>query len=847
MAYQGINKARFKFLLRFGTGDDELRRFFSENRSLLILKGAKVQNLPRGWGARITSILNLPDGTDPVVQKWFSTNLTMIDPESVDELVGTFRLHEEEDEEIPESDAKRLSRSCLIHLFSAVPASKLVEFLKSPLGDHEQAPDHKAELDKEIVPQPSHTATELAFLDSGLASALVALLEGKDPDEYLSGLPPAIASLVTGLYAIKEGYAEEATSTLEELDDFEQAKTALSNYALRLQKIKESSKSAILGIHLVHFDEAESPDFDFDRDQIIGKCTNDSSEKAVFIQPFAIQTWNGRLLSLEKRATREALFPNSGDVQAFIGQHYPRQPKRGEIGIWHIAPNEHHNPVPHHNNFHLKSAKSGVYEVHQVPFVSTDYDSVRGYIKEQMARSGRKQSEPILFLLRDNLIVGCPSGKDLTRDDGFNEGLLCWRDLSAFRFEGRLLVPGPLPAYEQYECATLTSTLKKFISNKKADTEKLTKSQQRCLLDWVNSGEGHLNATRQARLLEELKYLENDDSGIASLLEEAMKYEKIVVRIEQSIQEKVDEQTGIKSELIKEIENLGKERNSLRKSIAKQEREKKALPSSVSKAIKESIKKANENAPGTLGQVVVFKALMEGMGSFNNPMHALGDDLSSNKFRTKDHDSKLFMDTLTSLGLSCKHARAVEMTGEAVFNAGMILVIEGIAARLAAEAWGCKNKSGCILMDCTIGLTDDGQMKSIAVGETRSVVILDANLSPLNVYARFLIDHVQRRILSPDSTKPPKILMSLSDGVASLPLPSNIEAMVVRVSLDHKLDFIREDDVAAELEDMHDEDTGDTWGTRLWKPALSSLLQQLNDLPTNDSALVLSVLKAGLS
>ncbi len=844
MAYLKINKERYELLLRFGASDDELRRFFSENRTLLIMKGARVQNLPRGPAARITTMLNLPGGTDPIVHKWFSTKLTMIDPVSVEELLETFRLYEEAEESLPKGEEKRLFRSCLIHLFSSAPSQELVDFLKTRIGGNGQEPDHEPEPDIEIMPQQSQTSTDLALLNSGFARALVTLLEGKDPDEHLADMPPAIASFVTGLYAIKEGHAEEAKNALEDLSKFEQVEPVLSEYAARLAKVKETAKPAASGIQINSFEESENPEFDFDRDEIIGKCTKDTPESAVFIQPFAIRTWDRKLLSLEKQGAREALFPTSGDVQAFHGRGHPRQPTRGEIGIWHIVPNEPHSSASHRNNFHLKNNKTDVYEVHLVPFGSTDYDSVRGFIREKMVKASKKQLEPCLFLLRDDLIVGCPSGKDLTREDGFDEGLPCWRALSAFRFEGRILVPGPLPAHEQYECATLASTLKTLFSSKRAASEKLTKTQQKYLLDRVNSGEGGLNAARQARLLEEIKYLENDDGAIGLVLDEAMHNDKIAARIEQKIQEKVDEETRKNGELKKELEKLEKQRDDLRESIAKQEKEQRALPSSVTKAIRQSIKKAKEDVLETLGQVVVFKALMEELGGSQNPVQTIPDDLWPSKFSMVDHDATPFLDLLKSLGLSPKHAKALEVTGDAVFNAGMILVIEGFAARLATEAWGRKDEQGCMLMDCAIGLTDGGQMKGMAVEETRSIVILDANLSPPDVYARTLLDRVQRRIVSHEHTRSPRILLSLSDSVASLPLPSKIEALAVRISLDHKLEFIREEDVMAELEDVQDEDAGETWASRLWNPALNALLQCLKSLPAEDAALVLSVLKA---
>jgi hypothetical protein len=845
MAYLKINKERYEFLLRFGAGDDELRRFFSENRTLLIMKGAKVQNLPRGPQARITTMLNLSSGTDPIVHKWFSTNLTMIDPVSVEELLETFRLYEEADENLPEGEEKRLFRSCLIHLFSSAPPPELVDFLKTRIGGNGLEPDHEPVPDKEIMPQQSPTGTGQALLDAGFASALVALLEGKDPDEHLADMSPAIASFITGLYAIKEGHAEEAKNALEDLGKCEQVESILSEYAERQAKIKQSSKPAASGIKIFTFEEADNPKFDIDRDQIIGKCTKDTPESAVFIQPFAIRTWDGKLLSLEEQATRETLFPMSGDVQAFHGRGYPRQPTRGEIGIWHIVPNETHGSASHRNNFHLKnSAKTDVFEVHLVPFGSTDYDSVRGYIREQMIKAGNKQLEPCLFLLRDDLIVGCPSGKDLTKDEGFHEGLPCWRALSAFRFEGRILVPGPLPAHEQYECATLASTLKTFFTSNRADSEKLTRAQQKYLLDRVNSGEGHLNAARQARLFEELRYLENDDEAIGLILNEAMNDSKIAARIEQQIQEIVDEETGKKSELKKELEQLEKQREVLRENIAKQVREQRALPTSVTRAIKDSFKKAKADGFETLGQVVVFKALMEKLDCPHNPGQVIPNDLSSSDFRMAAHDASSFLDFLKSLGLSSKHAKALELTGDVVFSAGMILVIEGIAARLAAEAWGRKDEYGCMLVDCTIGWTEVRQMMSLAGNEIHSVVILDANLSPPDVYARPLLDRVQRRIVSHEHTRSPRILMSLSDSVASLPLPSKIEALAVRISLDDKLEFIHEEDVVAELEDVQDEDAGETWASRLWNPALNALLQCLKSMPAENAALVLSVLKA---
>lgn len=844
MAFLDINKSRYEFLLRNGIGEDELRRFFSENRKPLIMKGARIQNLPRVLKDRITVMLKLPTGADPIVQKWFSTNLNMIDPVSVEELVETFRLYEEEDESLAEGEAKKLSRSCLIHLFSSNPSPKLVEFLKSPILSKGQEQVHELDPDKEIVSQQSPADIDLTLLKSGFPRALVALLEGKNPDEHLSGMPPVIVSFIAGLHAIKEGHVEEEKIALEDLSEHEQIISIFSEYSSHLAKNKESFKPSVPGIQIIHFEKVENPEFDFARDQIIGQCVKDYPDTAVFIQPFAIKTWDGKLLSLEEGATREVLFPMSGDVQAFFGLSHPKQPKRREIGIWQIMRNESSGSATHRNNYHIRGHKTDVFEVHLVPFFSTDYDSVRGFIREHIAKTSKQQLEPCLFQLRDGLIVGCPPGKDLATEDGFDDGLPYWKALNAFRFEGKILVPGPLPAHEKYECATLSSTLKKLFSSKRADSEKLTKAQQKYLLNRVNSGEGSLNDARQVRLLKEIKYLGNEDEAIEFVVEKAMNDEKITTRIEQKIKEKVDEEARKNSGVKRELEQLENQRDGLKEAIAKQEKELKTLPSSVSKAIRNSIKKAKEDVFGTLGQVVVFKALTEEIGDSHKPEQTLPSDLYPSKFTTVEHDAIQFIDFLKSLGLSPKHAKALEVTGDAVFNAGMILVIEGVAARLVAEAWGRKDEQGCMLMDCTIGLTEDGLMKGATIEENRSVVILDANLSPPDVYARPLLDKVQRRIVNNEHTRYPRILMSLSDSVASLPLGRRFEALAIRISLDHKLEFIHGEDVKAELDDLQDENAGETWASRLWDPALNALIQYLRSMAPEDTALVLSVLKA---
>lgn len=850
MAYAGIDRKRFARLLEWGTDDDELRRFFTDTRVQLIQKGAKVQNLPHGKPARVRMLTHgLPSSTDRILQKWCAENLTMLDPEPVTDLLSTLRLYEDAGESPPEGEAKRLARSCLVRLFEENPAPELMSFLKpAQAGSAAEPPEAR---DVSVLPENAPSAEPLP---AALAAALVALAEGRDPDEHLSSLSPPIASFVAGLHALQSGRDEEAKVALEALDAQPKARAALAEYAGRIAATNARTSSAPRGLQLLRFsDPKESVSFDFDRDEVIAICTKDFPESSVFVRPFAIRSASGSWGSFSSDTDRENLFYSSGDLIAFSGgRDGQKQPSRGEIGIWRVAENKNSDPT-HRTNFHIASEKTPVYEVRNVPFASTEYDSVRGYIKHQIEVGGAALAKTLLFMLRDELIVGCPSGKDLTKDEGFESGLPCWRALPAFRFEGRMLVPGPLPAAETYECETLGSSLRKLLAKEKVGADKPTKAQVRKLQELLASGEARLNAARAARLRAELNAIDEHEEAMTILLEEVMRDPRITARVEELVQARVDTLIASKEQLRKAIELLEKQQAELVEQRRQTEKEQRAVAPSVAKAIRAAFDKARGDALGTLGQVAVFKALIDelverpvapAIGVATLPVRpgVSGDAMS---VREMDGNCTSMSETLPALGVTPKCARAIQVVGQLAHECGLILIIDGLAARIAAESWlGGIAGTGKVL-ECGIGITDDSVVRAVVAEAPDVIAILDANLSPMDVYARPLVDAVQRRLSGAGgTTRATKMLMSVSSGVAALPIPAVVESVSLRVSLDRIPTFLQESDVASRLEEMAacDKDIG--WFLRIWKPAGIRLLNHFRSLPLDDAALALSVLAA---
>lgn len=851
MAYQKINKERFEFLLQFGTSEDELRRFFVENRTALIIKGAKVQNLPRGTPARVGILVNgLRPDTDTILQKWFSASLSMLDPASVDEVIETFKLYEEADESLPENEAKRLSRSCLLHLFSPEPSSELIEFLRTPLRAEENENERQSEEDEQQSEEemnplsaPQREVAEDNLLELGLSDALVALVEGKDPDEFVGKLPPRIAAFVSGLYDAHVGNQEQVESALEEMKEYPQASQLLREFAVKHARSKRDWKPELSGLKLFSLEEPSRLEFDEERDEIVGLCTTAREEtKVFFVRPIAIRTRSGNFISLAKAEHRENLFPLSGDIAALSGHKYPRQPKQGEIAIWRVAKNET-SGQQHRTNYHLSSEKTEVYEIRQVPFKSYEYDSVREYIKQQTISSnqGRSASAPLLFVLRDGLIVG--SRQDLSRDEAFEGGIPSWRTLSGFRFENSILVPGPLPAHEVYECEPLAVSLRKLLAKDKRAGELLTKQQIKFITGLVGSGEARLNKDRMERLIRELTDIEEDQDAIKEVLNFVVASEPIQRRIDTLVQEEALHRSAQKDGLVGEIRKAEERLADIKAQIEQQEKEQKALPRSLAKAVASAVEKAKQHAVETLGESVVLQAVMGGSTALPAES-AHSSRVPCSSYRSISPVPNSLVSTLLAVGVNPKYANAIELAKSMAHATGIIFATEGTASRIAAESWVESLDKGGVAFECEVGLTADSGIREVLAASPAAIAILGANLSPIDIYARALIDGALRRLAQDRHAGSfPDVILALSDGVAALPLPASVQSILFRINLDRLPEFLSEDEASQILEDIGDSADSEVWFSRMWRPAGKRVLAHLRALPPDELAQVLSIIR----
>ncbi|MHB8389427.1 MAG: hypothetical protein ACYDBH_07585 [Acidobacteriaceae bacterium] len=763
----------------------------------------------------------------------------MVDPEEAEAVVGVFKRYEELGEELAEDSARRFARSCLVHLFSEEPSQSLLDFLKTPIGVQTGSQEDAAE-----VADDRHDVSPGETYPENLPQVLVDLVEGKDADEHLVDFPPELATFVNGLQLAEQGQTKQAMEAADALLANSTLRSRLEQYIGQRDIRETASRASSRGIRV--FDpEMFEGSFDYERDEVFAYCTKADNPKAVFVHPIAVvRSARIQLLSNEKR---KELFPETGDVMAFVGVGRPRQPRRGEVGIWRVA--EHGTDRATH--YHLASEKRAVYEVRSVPFQSTDYDSVREFLKENAGRPHAGSLQPLIFHLDDGLIVGARDERpDLSKDESFESGLPSWNSLQAMRLEGRLFVMGPLPKEQGiYECASLASTVRKLfkplVGGEKA-AGGLTKSQLSYLAQSLGSVETELGTLRMKRIKTQLERLGEQPEALDALVEELMNHTSVKQRINQLVEQEASRQLEQKSKLQDDIARLKKERGEWEGRIRKQRDEHRKLPDGLSKAVKAAFEKARADGLSSLADVAIFQALLmpTQIPSTVSDAHAgRSGTLVQLTVRDLAPTDREAVTILSALGVPAKLATAFVLVGEAARRAGLMICVRGVAARPVVEGWASALARHGVLIDSTIGLIDDSIVRDVLARAPApdALALLDANLSALDIYARPLSDLVLARLAESIAKLPLAIFLALADGVGALPLPKTFERISVLIDLDKRYVFRGESDMDELISEAISPDDGILYA-RLWWPAADRLRVQIGELEPEQRALVLSVL-----
>lgn len=826
MAFLSIDRERYFYLLSFGTQEGELKKFFTDSHKQLLLKGAKIQNLPHARQARIRAMVErLPSSTDEVVRSWFQKNLAMLDPMPVSELLDEFNLYESVGDRIPEDQASRLARSCLKHLVEPHPPHELLAFLRTSVGD--EPSQESPELDVS-VPIESTVDVSRPVLVELLADAL----EDGELGDILDELPTSLGTYVEGLMATRRSDLAAAQRTADSLPPDSQEHQFLIR---SIKRARGRSKDHTGGGIQVHTPVQFARDFDSEHDSIVAYCTT-AKANATFVQPIGCAR-SGRLELLSRQQSME-FFPETGDVMAFGGQGRPRQPKRGEIGLWKVA--EHSTDKS--TRFHIAEEVASVYEVVKVPFHSSEADSVREFIKQY----SRDRKEPALqrnvFLLTDGPAIAPKERVDLVRDDSYEAPFYCWSRLDANLFEGRLLILGPLPEPTSlYDCAPIASAVKQLVrSIKERGTSQLTKAQQKEIIATVQAEDVGIARQRLARIVNHLDRAVEDEAAIEEMLSIFMEHQSVRARIDQRVDEVVAARVSERDVVVAEIERLSKDKASLEQRIRQLSEQHRKIGQETAGVVKGAFDKAVANGLEELAKVEIFNALVGPRSEASaNQQGSSSPAFASRVLEGCMSDDDMIKE-LRHYGIDRRFAIAIVASIRLASACGVLVFIKGAFARPVSKIIAAGLGARISLVEVPIGIINPADELLVSSGVDSDVLLLlDANHSDISLYAPELTE----RLLSTRARKP-IFLASLSQSLIALPIPEAIERLSITIDLDWSVDFhggVQQPEVTGLLSGAVPERAS------LFRPALEQISEKLVDVQEAHRNLVAVILVRALS
>lgn len=792
MAYRETYPKKLAFLLSNGAHEGELKKFFAESRTQLLIKGAKVQNLPYGRYDRIQTICKLPRKADDVLHAWFEKNISVAAPEALDEVLMYLEAYFDNNEPLPESEAKVICRSALVYLFKEVPDASFLGFMQRSIGasaDEIGASIQAVELPADPSNDfglPADTHDEMLIPKSHqLAELLASIIVGDEGavDNALIHFDKRTRVLVEALLQVREGDVDAARKQLTFLGPNDHESELLKSVLAR-SRHQRASNVAPIGIQVV-IPKPLSDDLDIEAYEIVGIYTNESDNGAIFVQPlFVIVGGQLRHLTTEDRIR---LFPESGSVMTHKSM-LRRPPKRRELVHWSVSERD---GAEGKTRFHLETELNPLLEVIRIPVPSTDADEVRDRVKAIAVARGAQSGQQMMFQLSDGVVVASPRGSDFSRDDAFGEPWQAWGSLETWLIEGRqYCLEASQGEASQLDLSPLDTSFRRLLKNLVVKQKlTITKAQRREIVELLRSESGAditQRAKRIADSMDQISLSEDDLEVVLGLLESNAKVHQ---RVDELIARQFEERQGEKTGLLRDISTLRKTKADLEAQAREIERHSRLQEDSVVSSVREAFASAIHEGTRTLANAEIFQMLMGGSGVSREKFPVAGMN-ESGEWITRGLLSATDVSTrLSMLGINKRQSFVLAALSDLAGQCGFALILKGGLARQCVRTLVRQNRDTVAVIDIPMGLTscDFLRHKFRQMEGVDGIALLNADLSPFEIYGAELLDLLVGQSLDEISNQRP-ILMACLGGDMSLPLPNSLRRVSLMVDLDSEWD-----------------------------------------------------------
>lgn len=794
MAFREIDPKKFAFLLARGTHEGELRKFFLESRAQLILKGARVQNMPHGREERVRAISErFPPKTDEVLRAWFQKNISLADPLAPEEVLLYLGAYFDEGELLPEAEAQVICRSALVYLFGDTPSAELLHLLQgsrvSPTAERAAAP-----LPEKVSPAPElvgASTSPIEAIDSPrksepenfqLAELLASVISGDEGaiDNALAPFAESTQLLVEALLRIRHGDVETANEKLQLLGDHG-PESGLVRSALARALHHRDSSAAPTGVRTV-IPAPLDEDPHTDTYEIVGIYTNESDTGAVFVKPLFV-VLEGQLRQLND-AARDRLFPDSGSVMTYRSM-LRRQLKRRELVHWKVSERE---GAEGRTRFHLESELGPLIEVVRIQVPSGDPDEVRDRIKAYVKEGHGQLGRQVMFLLADGVAVVSPKDIDFARDEAFESPWQSWGSLETWLIEGhQYCLETSQGVASHLDLSPLDAAFRKLLKSLDAEQRlTISKVQRKELTARLRAQSGGEIASRARRIAASIDQISINEEELDVVLKLLGTREIVLQRVDELIVREHEERQVEKEGLQDEISLLKKRKQELEKEGHEIERSNRTQAESASASVREAFAKAVREGASTLANAEVFKLLTGGVeSSFGQPALVAGSQKKSDWVKRGAISQADVMARLSMLGINRKRAFVLSRLVDIAAAAGVAVILKGRMARQCVQTLVRQDRNVIAIVDIPMGLTStDFLSQTLAdLAEFQGVAFLNADLSPIEIYAAELIDFLVDQAMV-GAPHPRPIMLSCVGGDFSMSIPIALHRLSLVLDLD---------------------------------------------------------------
>jgi hypothetical protein len=765
MSYRGAKPERIAMLLEHALSATELRGFIRSKTNPLLLAGEKPRHQPATHSKAALWLARFGERGQAVLAKWIQEKVTCDSSPPMGQLVPRFRAMEREGVEFEPEEMRDLCRYGLVELYGESPPKEWLEYLATE-------PDTPPNVVVSVDEEPSDP---LVAVRAPSAEAIGRFVQWARGEKGISDIPDEGLRLSAKLCVAARERDPKVIAELPGPADQYNDLDAL----LRQRASLPDTPTGLLAIApaLQEYDPAK----EYTALEVIATLPRRAVGQAYFLTVEAfIERDAVHTLAFQELAKA---FPDNAEIILFPDLDV--EPAIGRPAAYRVE----RALTPGKVKSRVVSQGRPLLRVFYVPASSDSPDRVRDWLTE-FARTA--QEPTAVFVLTDGVCIKPRSGalsRLLQPDyDWIFDG---WPSVSAVEFHKAPYIVASLssPAF-QYDCAPLAISARRLLrrlSERKAVN--LTRQQWGAIIEQVRAdGDGVDEALRQ-RVIGKLETLSRVEPDYESLITDLMATPSVKVEIE----------TRKQLEVTSTSEELRKERNALDNA----RREKLALQESIDalreqhdervKKLRAAMRRVFEEAKGkeaeTLAQVGLLQVLKAEEPISSERRRESASSVTSAPSitvqRVEAHTIPL-ADAFRAAGFPDAIAPLYAQTVEFGLNAGLPLVVEGPGAAVVSLSISrCLGKGATTHCEIPLGLASPEPIKTVLDGHVDGPLVLrNANLSDISVYAGALIDElIAYQLRGEQSTAPRPLILAGAGGAAALPWPIDLQYAALKLNL----------------------------------------------------------------